>query len=282
MSQGVVHSIVFIYSHITIQSSRDRVVSITNLILLRCPPPTLFLHPLPNMMSIRAAARVALPRMGRVWTRQQQRVVAQYPMMPRYFSSGEASAELSDLLSRELTEEQETGSTDLPEDLATLKEDLSKEWNIVDDVDSATVRMFRKEGNKVSLVFHCQDTLEVEHDDEGEEASPEVRFTLTTTARGGTLVLNCLSVEANAVVEAVATTMEDVDAIHSTGKVDDKLYQGPQFDELEEDVQEAFHHYVQTDCGVNTDVAAFISMYTDYKEEQSYVRWLKQVQSILE
>lgn len=48
------------------------------------------------------------------------------------------------------------------------------------------------------------------------------------------------------------------------------------------EVQDAFHAYVQTECGIDTDVAAFISMYADYKEQMQYVRWMKQVQGILQ
>ena len=39
------------------------------------------------------------------------------------------------------------------------------------------------------------------------------------------MVLNCLSEEASAVVESVAVTMDDVESIHSTGRISDQLYQ---------------------------------------------------------
>mmetsp|Transcript_486 Transcript_486/g.791 ORF Transcript_486/g.791 Transcript_486/m.791 type:complete len:270 (-) Transcript_486:66-875(-) len=204
-------------------------------------------------------------------------------LMNRCFSASASSEELSTILSRELSEEEENGALEMPSELIELKEELANEWDILDDNESGTVKMFSKSG-RVSIVFHCQDTLEVDFDDDddGDEASPEVRFTLTVQKAGKTIVMNCVSVEANAVVETVAVTMEDVETIHVSGKVSDKLYQGPQFDELEEDLQEAFTTFVQTDCGVHTNVAAFISMYADFKEQEEYIRWLKQVQSIID
>jgi complement component 1 Q subcomponent-binding protein len=194
----------------------------------------------------------------------------------RHFSVG-----LSDILAREMAEEEESGSAEMTSDLEELHQEVSKAWTILDDKDSGTVKMVRKGAHKVSIVFHCQDSIEVDYDDEGEEAAPEIRFTLTSTKAGKTLVMQCVSAEAIARVESVATTAEDVDHVFATGKIDPKLYQGPEFVELAEDLQEAFHSYLQTDCGVNDDVAAFISMYADFKEQEEYVRWLKQVQGII-
>jgi hypothetical protein len=32
---------------------------------------------------------------------------------------------------------------------------------------------------------------------------------------------------------------------------------------------------------VDTDVAAFIAMYADYKEQNEYVKWIKDVQKVI-
>jgi complement component 1 Q subcomponent-binding protein len=59
------------------------------------------------------------------------------------------------------------------------------------------------------------------------------------------------------------------------------FFKGPMFRELAEDLQEAFVSYVQEECGVTSDVAAFISMYADYKEQVQYTHWLKAVHSLV-
>jgi complement component 1 Q subcomponent-binding protein len=63
---------------------------------------------------------------------------------------------------------------------------------------------------------------------------------------------------------------------------DSNLYQGPDFLELDENVQEAFAVYLEEELSVDNDVAAFIAMYSDYKEQMQYVQFLKDVQAIVE
>lgn len=57
--------------------------------------------------------------------------------------------------------------------------------------------------------------------------------------------------------------------------------QGPEFTELDVELQEGLNDYVAIDCGVDTDVAAFIAMYADYKEQNEYVKWMKDVQKVI-
>ena len=50
---------------------------------------------------------------------------------------------------------------------------------------------------------------------------------------------------------------------------------------LAEDLQDALVEYLDEECGVNSDMAAFIAMFADYREEVQYVDFLKQAQSIV-
>jgi hypothetical protein len=38
---------------------------------------------------------------------------------------------------------------------------------------------------------------------------------------------------------------------------------------------------LEDECNVNSDVATFVAMYTDYKEQMQYAQFLKDVQSII-
>ena len=58
-------------------------------------------------------------------------------------------------------------------------------------------------------------------------------------------------------------------------------FQGPEFTELAEDLQEAFHTYVEKECGIDEDVTAFIAMYADYREQEEYVSWMKTANKVL-
>jgi hypothetical protein len=151
-------------------------------------------------------------------------------MMMRHFS---VAADVSELLQRELDEEMEVGSTEMPKDLQKLQKKISENWTIIDDNVSGTVKLVSKgtASPKVSIVFHCQDTLEAEYDEEaeaegeeGDEPAMAVRFSVLATKAGKTVVFSCLSEHAEASVETVAIT-SDVERAQASGKAETELYQ---------------------------------------------------------
>jgi len=220
----------------------------------------------------------------------------------RYFST--VPTELSDILTRELAEEEANGSSSMPDDLAELKSQIADSWRIVDGgvgvgggVSSGVVRLFKKEplegsGAKVAIAFHCQDTIPSENGDsvislfnteekEEEEEPVAVRFTTMISRAGKTMVYTCLSEEAVTNVERVAMVDgDDIEDLIANG-MDEKAYQGPEFSELAEDLQQCLCEYIDEVAGVDTDVASFIAMYADYKEQAEYVEWLNKVKGML-
>lgn len=190
-----------------------------------------------------------------------------------------------DILAREEKEEKESGNLEMPLELADLKTSLEKNWKIVED--GATTSLFLKD-KKVQVSFHCQDTMEdmFEEEEEGEEdVEPmnSVQFCVTVSKAGKTLVLNCVSEYGEARIESAMTSSNTPDAIHANqGDLPEKSqYQGPDFAELAEDLQEAFAVYLERECGVNSDVASFVAMYSDYREQMQYAQFLKDAQSII-
>lgn len=203
---------------------------------------------------------------------------------PRYLST-HTQNNLINILAREEEEEKTSGNLEIPAELADLKSALEQNWKIVED--DAVTNLFLKD-KKVQISFHCQDTVQedVEYDDaeeDEEEPVAPVRFCVTTTKAGKTLIINCISEYGEAKVESVMITSSLPDSIHANqGNLPEKKqYQGPDFLELAEDLQEAFMNYLEDDCMVNSDVAAFVAMYTDYKEQTQYAQFLKDAQSII-
>lgn len=191
------------------------------------------------------------------------------------FSSA-SKIELVDILAREHDEEVGSGNTEIPQVLSDLKASLEVDWRVVDD--GASTQMFLK-NKKVQISFHCQDAVEEvggdEYDAEAEgEPILPVHFTVTFSKAGKSLELDCLSDSGQAKVVGIRTTSSDVD--------DSSLYQGPDFAELDESLQHAFSGYLEQELSVDKDVAAFIAMYSDYKEQMQYVQFLKDVQAIVE
>jgi len=227
----------------------------------------------------------------------------------RYFST--VQTELSDILTRELAEEESNGSSAMPDDLAELKTQIEESWRIVDGGSmaasgggSGAVKLFKKEplegnGAKVAIAFHCQDTIPSEEeegggslfdsmtaeggadDDEDEEDAVAVRFTVMISRAGKTMVYTCLSEDAVTNVERVAVVDgDDIEDLIANG-INQKIYQGPEFSELAEDLQQSLCEYIDEVAGVDTDVASFIVMYADYKEQTEYVDWLSKIKGML-
>jgi len=215
---------------------------------------------------------------------------------PRSFSSSSSSDALLDLLSREHAEEMANETTSMPSELSNLKSAVEAAgWKVVDDGAMTKLhKTMADSGLKVQIAFHCQDTIEQEEEapaaeegeedaaiDFNEEAPQGVRFIVTATKAGKTLVLNCLSREGQAQIEAAALTTQDPAAVQTASGVAAAQYQGPDFAELAEDLQDAFHEYLEEDVGVDGTVATFVAMYTDYKEQCQYVKFLEDCRGIL-
>lgn len=214
--------------------------------------------------------------------------------------SGKAAADaLVDMLNREHTEEIENNSTESPEALKDLHHMLTEEkgWKIVTDDDSAMTKLYKTvDAVKVQLCFHCQDATErmAEHEedmgdpDNADDAQAEdeepasVRCTISATKGGKTLFIVCIAQDSTIRIQstAMAGAVTDIDALHASG-VNPNLYQGPEFTELAEDLQDAFHAYVEDYLGVNTDVAAYVAMQFDYKEQCQYVKFLNETKNLL-
>jgi complement component 1 Q subcomponent-binding protein len=204
------------------------------------------------------------------------------------FFSSDAQQNLVDILTREEQEEEvESGNLEMPQPLKDLKKELEADWTIAED--AATTQLFLK-SSKVQVSFHCQDTVEPmdevyeeeEDDAEEEEPSHPVRFTVTQSKAGKTLVISCLSEFGQVKIESVTTTSASPDMVHAAQGVLEKVqYQGPEFTELAEDLQDSMAAYLEDELLVTTDVAAFVSMQTDYKEQVNYVQFLKDCKSII-
>lgn len=200
------------------------------------------------------------------------------------FSSGAATDGLVDILKREHDEEKENQTSTMPDDLQELHKTIQdRDWKIVDE--GATTRLFSTIGSrKVQILFHCQDTLEEEYqEEEGEEVeeepAPTFRYTVTVSKAGKTMVFVCLSKDAQCTIESVNLTKTDVAGLDNG--VPAAEYQGPEFYELATDLQDAFGGFLHEEIGIDQDMNAFIAMYADYKEQTQYVEFLESAQGLL-
>lgn len=61
----------------------------------------------------------------------------------------------------------------------------------------------------------------------------------------------------------------------------EKLYTGPPFQQLDEDVQSLFEQYLDA-RGINTALALFVPDYIDVKEQKEYTAWLSRVKEFVD
>lgn len=196
------------------------------------------------------------------------------PPGTRVFST-DSTSNLLAALRKEFQEE--SGQSEMTEDLMALKNNIEENWRIVEE--GATTHLYSK-SQKVQVSFHCQDSVEEleaneeEYENEEVEVSAPIHFQVTLNKVGKCLVLECLSDCGEARVVGVRTTAEDVE--------ESQLYQGPDFVELDETLQESFLCFLREELAVDDEVASFIAMYSDYREQMQYVQFLKDVQSIID
>lgn len=186
------------------------------------------------------------------------------------FSSA-AQTNLIDLLAKEHTEELEAGNTETPQDLSELVSSIQEQWRIVDE-EAATTLYSNENDRKVKVKFHCQDTLEASEEIDDEEEYDEepilpVRFTVTSTKAGKSLIIECVSEDGEAKIIGVKIEGSE-----------DCAYEGPEFEELDENLAAAFTTYLSDELLITSDVASFVAMYADYKEQMQYVKFLKDAQ----
>lgn len=162
-------------------------------------------------------------------------------LLTRQFSS-DASTHLGSILQREINEEEEASSGELPPELVDIQSTISTNWTILEGIQGiggsgetgsgAAVRLFRKEagskGSKIGVVFHCQDTEEdipvdennvfeeTNEEDEDEEPAQAVRFGVVVSKGGKTVVMQCRAgYDGDVSVESVMVRDGDTESVLS-------------------------------------------------------------------
>ncbi|OQR99306.1 hypothetical protein ACHHYP_07104 [Achlya hypogyna] len=221
--------------------------------------------------------------LARLSTRAFARAAA--PM--RAFSSADTA--LSSLLGRELAEEK--ANCFVGEELETLREKVLKNFKISDTPGNVGVTLRAKHANEtIDINFNVQDVAEPEageyDDEEAEEEDaeyegdeeddvlPNIRFTARIVKNNQALIFDCVA-SSILTIDSVMHLEENAD------EVDNSVYHGPRFIDLENDVQEAFADYLN-ERHINDDLANFIMEYADLKEQKEYVAFLENVQKFTE
>lgn len=107
---------------------------------------------------------------------------------------------------------------------------------------------------------------------------------IVTKAQGGALQVECIAQDGMILIEGM---YYHADAALAEAKTAEKFHQrekfylGPQFNNLEDDLQVLVERYLD-ERGINTTLALFVPDYIEWKEQKEYVRWLSSVQKFVE
>ncbi|KAF8623860.1 hypothetical protein AX15_006177 [Amanita polypyramis BW_CC] len=217
----------------------------------------------------------------------------------RAFGSGATDVALSQKVQAEIQYEKQANA-DLPETPEFVKA-LREQgvWTIEDVPGHDEITLNRKFGNEtIRLIFSIADIQaeeeesDYENAEEGEGAEDEaiqaypIRVSLSMTKSNGPGVLNVDMVcqEGHFMIDNTSYYTDANLGTELTAEADWKrrgLYIGPQFDTLDVGVQEEFEKFLQ-ERGVNESLALFIPEYSEYKEQQEYIRWLNNVKAFID
>ncbi|WVQ72466.1 hypothetical protein IAR50_002018 [Cryptococcus sp. DSM 104548] len=220
---------------------------------------------------------------------------------PRAFSStpfrlgsGETDGTLSSALAAEHKYELEAanGEAEVPVFIEAFK--AQGVWEIEDVAGSDDVVIVRKFGNEtIKLTFQVSDLDAVTFDPEipandQEEPVPgpaSITCTLQITkhAAPSSLVVDLETCDEGFEITNVAIFEKALaEAKGAEGDWERRSrYMGPQFDHLDETVQEAFGAYL-AERGVDESLADFVLSYCEHKEQKGYINWLKEVRGFVE
>jgi len=128
-------------------------------------------------------------------------------------------------------------------------------------------------------------TADEDEADADEESSYPVHAAVTIEKSGkGALSIDITSQDGAFMINTVLFYKDGKLATEKSSEADMKrqtLYLGPEFAQLDENLQVQFERYLE-ERGINTALALFIPIYSEYKEQKEYIRWLNNVKNFVE
>lgn len=211
----------------------------------------------------------AKPMVARVAARQMLPSLA--VSQQRSFSS-----KLGEILGSEIDHEESNQETD--KEFLDLKKQVEKSFKIHDTAGSSVVKLTGTHGNEsIVISFDCQDTAEEDNYEEDEEGEGHlgfgINFEVAITKGDKKMLVACVGGDGIS-VQSIRHLPANKDSTDMEG------YGGPNFEDLDENVIDAFFEYLE-ERQINADLGHFVLAYSREKEQKEYVHWLKNVQEFV-
>ncbi|CAN6804981.1 unnamed protein product [Brassica oleracea] len=115
------------------------------------------------------------------------------------------------------------------------------------------------------------------NDDEDEESSVKLRIPMVVSVAKGDGV--CLEFGVSAYADEIV--IDSLSIKQPQGSENELAYEGPDFDDLDENLQKAFHRFLEI-RGIKPSFTGFLADYVANKDSREYLQWLKDVKSFVE
>ncbi|KAI9245553.1 mitochondrial glycoprotein [Phascolomyces articulosus] len=242
--------------------------------------------------AFKAVATTAAPRNVIPATRIMPMITR--PIATRFYSSGTVDSDLVHKLEEELQYEKSNEESAQPE---FVKEFLqANSFQLEDKVGHDEVSLVRTFGNeKIRILFSiadinnagpAEDFLAEGEEETEDDVAPSfpVRASITVEKDGkGAVTIDTVAQDGDMAIESVMFYKENKLANEQSAEADWQrrgLYIGPQFAELDENLQALFARYLE-ERGVNAALATFLPDYVEYKEQKEYVHWLDSMKTFI-
>ncbi|XP_059666318.1 uncharacterized protein At2g39795, mitochondrial-like [Cornus florida] len=155
-------------------------------------------------------------------------------------------------------------------------------FKIEDNPGQQTISLSREyQGELIKVEVHMPDLVTGENDDGNDDDDDEkanqssIPLVVTVAKAGGP----CLEFNCTAYPDEISI---DSMSVKDPENSDDQIaYEGPDFSDLDENLQKAFHKYLEI-RGIKPSTTNFLHEYMINKDSREYVMWLKNVKKFVQ
>ena len=193
---------------------------------------------------------------------------------------------LPDLLAKEIAEEKSIAEEeeDVDEDLEAVRTSVLKSFELTEEEGLTTIKLTREfNGETIEVVFDCEDEEEPPLEDEEERVEDEeeeqsyegtgsgINFTVRIQKDDSAILFKCVATSTEIAIKNENFSEKPSLSVHET-------YSGPQFYQLDDDLQAAFYEYLRA-RSIDEDLSYFIVEHSQRREQKEYLRWLELLHS---
>jgi len=201
----------------------------------------------------------------------------------RMLSSKSVVSDLASALANEIAGEE--NNDDIDQEFVDLQKQILANFSVKEEPGNSKVTLFRStKAEKLTIQFNVQDVeeddgeledMDLENEaDLDQEPSPALKFEATLSKGEEKLIFYC--------VAAKYLRVENIQILPPGKEATDvDLYNGPIFDDLDEELRNALKDYL-AERKVDDDLSYFILNFARRKEQKEYLNWLNQTLSFVE